>query len=643
MCGISGIYHYGSLEPVAPETLEQMLGAIIHRGPDDSGVLLDGNLGIGMRRLSIIDLGGGHQPIYNEDESIGVVFNGEIYNYQELAAHLRARGHVLRTASDTEVLVHLYEEYGDACVEWLRGMFGFAIWDSKARRLLVARDHVGVKPLYFMHHDGRLIFSSEIKSILRYPGVRANLNLVALSHFLSLRYVPAPETIFEGIHALEPGHLMTCDANGVQIRRYWDIPFAAEQQAEYSEEEYAAQLEALLHESVRMQMMSDVPFGAFLSGGIDSSTIVALMSQYTNEPVKTFCVGFTGDGAEDSELPYARMVATQYETDHHEVMISGQDMVNLAGKIVWHLDQPIGDFATIANYMVADLASQHVKMVLTGEGGDELFAGYARYVGERFAPAMKRIPAFARNAALAASRLVPGMRRAKVGLFALSQTDEIERMTNWFPLFNRDQKAALMSQTFEAATRHSPTQAVFARQFANTPATDQLSRMLYVDTKLWLPDDLLARGDKTTMACSLEGRVPLLDHKLVEFAARVPSNLKIKGMTRKYLLRKVASKYLPREIIDRKKKGFPLPMAHWLRGEARGFMRDLLSPDVMRRRDLFEPTYVERLMSEHESGFADHSVLLWGVLNVELWHQAFIDTPTVPQTVVPPQATGILR
>lgn len=625
MCGITGVYHYGSQEPVQPAILERMLAAIFHRGPDEGGVFFDGNLGMGMRRLSIIDLSGGQQPIYNEDRTVAIVFNGEIYNYKELTALLRARGHVLQTASDTEVIVHLYEDYGAACVDWLRGMFGFAIWDSRERRLLIARDHLGVKPLYYSDFDGRLVFGSEIKAILQYPDIPIASNLEGLSHFLSLRYVPAPQTSFEGIHALPPGHLLTCDENGITVRCYWDITYPEQEPKRLREEVYAEQLEALLRESVQLQLMSDVPFGAFLSGGIDSSTIVALMSDYCTQPVKTFSVGYIGDGEADSELPYARIVSRQYGTDHHEVLITAQDMIDLSPKIVWHLDQPIGDQATVANYMVADLASRHVKMVLTGEGGDELFAGYARYVGERFAPLMQGIPSFAREAVLAASRLVPGMRRAKVGLFALSQTDELERMTNWFPLFNRDQKALLLSKAFTQVADVHPTETIFARQLARTNAHDSLSRMLYVDTKLWLPDDLLARGDKTSMAASIEGRVPLLDHKLVEFAATVPSNLKIKGLTRKYLLKKVASKFLPAEIIDRKKQGFPLPIAHWFRKEARGFIRDLLSPEAIRRRGLFDGAYVERLMSEHESAFADHSFLLWGLLNVELWHRAFID------------------
>lgn len=625
MCGIAGIYNYGTHAPVEAATIDRMLAAIFHRGPDDSGAFFDGDFAMGMRRLSIIDLGGGRQPIFNEDRTLALVFNGEIYNYRELAAQLEQRGHLLATHSDTEVIVHLYEEYGDDCVTHLRGMFGFALWDSRQRRVLLARDHLGVKPLYYHADHQRLIFGSEIKALLHAPDIHIAPNLEGIGHFLSLRYVPAPMTAFDGILALPPGHILTCEASGIHVRRYWDIDYSRQGERGRHEESYAEELDALLHESVRLQLMSDVPFGAFLSGGVDSSTIVALMSKYVSEPVRTFSVGFAGDGEEMNELPYARMVAEQYQTDHHEILITAQDMMELSERIVYHLDQPIGDHATIANYMVADLASRHVKMVLTGEGGDELFAGYARYAGEKFAPAFQRIPAFARDAALAVGGRLPGMRRAKIALFALNQTDELERMTNWFPLFNRDQKAQLLSDGFRRQLVDLNSESIFASQLANTNATDQLSRMLYVDTKLWLPDDLLARGDKTSMAASLEGRVPLLDHRLVEFAARVPSGLKVKGLTRKYLLKKVAANYLPPEIINRKKQGFPLPYAHWFRKEARDFMGDLLAPATLRQRGLFDAGYVSRLVSEHDTGFADHSVLLWGLLNVELWHRAFID------------------
>lgn len=626
MCGICGIYQYNSGEPVNEQLMRNMLGVIRHRGPDDQGIHIDQDLATGMRRLSIIDLVGGKQPIHNEDGSIVVVFNGEIYNYRELTQQLQQRGHSFTTASDTEVIVHLYEELGDNCVHELRGMFAFALWDSKQRRLLIARDRLGIKPLYYTTAGKRLVFGSEVKAILQHPRVSATLNVEALSNFLSLKYVPAPQTMFKDIYSLPPGHILTCDRNGVQVRPYWDLSFANHWNGQHSEEDYAEQLEALLRESVRLRLRSDVPFGAFLSGGIDSSTVVALMSQFLDEPVKTFSVGFESAGKAADELPYARLIAQQFGTDHHEIIVRHQDFTRFAEKVIWHLDQPIADQATIATYMVSELASRHVKMVLTGEGGDELFAGYARYAGERLSPLFEMIPGPARSLALAASASLPGLRRPKLALYALCQPDETGRLANWFPLFNREMKVALLSEELKRELNGSSADHVFGQYLSRTDATHPLNRMLYVDTKLWLPDFLLLRGDKLSMAASLEARVPLLDHKLVEFAASLPPHLKLNRLIRKYLLKRVSRTLIPAEIIDRKKEGFPIPISSWFRYEARSFVRDTLSPEAIRRRGLFNLDYVGKLLDENESGFADHTYLLWGLVSVELWHRLFIDS-----------------
>ena len=642
MCGICGIYEYKTHKPADRPVLLEMLRVLKHRGPDDAGLFLDKDLALGMRRLSIIDLNGGKQPISNEYGSVVTVLNGEIYNYQSLREQLGSRGHKLATASDTEVIVHLYEDFGEECVQHLRGMFGFAVWDTHKRQLLLARDRLGIKPLYYAQAGGRLIFGSEIKAILQHPSVQVFLNHEALSNFLSLKYVPAQQTMFEGIYALPPGCLLTCDSNGVQVRRYWDLSFVGHQNGNIREEAYAEQLEALLRECVKLHLVSDVPFGAFLSGGVDSSVIVALMSQFLNEPVKTYSVGFEGSGEAFSELPYARLVAAKFQTDHHEVFVRPSHLADLAEKVVWHLDQPLAEHATLANYMVAELASRDVKMVLTGEGGDELFAGYARYAGERLASFFQLIPKSARSLVRAASSHLPGLRRQKLALYALSQSDEAARFANWFPLFNSQLKHGLLSEDLKESLSGYDADYVFGQHLERTDATEPLNRMLYVDTKLWLPDLLLARGDKMSMAASLEARVPLLDHKLVEFAASVPPNLKLKGLTRKYLLKKVSRRWLPPKIIDRKKQGFPMPSSLWLRTELRPFLRDVLSASALRRRGLFNPIFVEQLIHQHETGFADHGALLWGLMSVELWQRVFMDSPVRTEQVPEVQAAQVV-
>ena len=627
MCGICGVYPYGIGEPVGAEVLDRMLRSIRHRGPDDEGIYLDAHVGLGSRRLSIIDLPGGRQPIYNEDRSVVVVFNGEIYNFEELRARLQRCGHAFTTSSDTEVIVHLYEDAGDDCVHELTGMFAFALWDIRRKRLLLARDRLGIKPLYYADRGGRLVFGSEIKALLQHPAVPARPDLEGLGHFLSLKYVPAPQTMFDGIKALAPGGLMVCDRNGTTPRSYWQLSFAAPANGHRSEASYAEELTTLLRQSVKRHLVSDVPFGAFLSGGIDSSMIVAVMSECLNAPVKTFSVGFDGDGEAFSELPYARLVAGRYRTDHHEILLRAQDLVERAEKIVWHLDQPIGDPATLANYMVAELARRHVKMVLTGEGGDELFGGYARHAGDRLSPLFDRIPRPAKSLALACASRLPGLHRPRVALYALCQPTETARLVNWFPLFNPDMKAALLTDDFKAALNGRSAEHLFGDRLARTDATDPLSRMLYLDTTLWLPDDLLARGDKTSMAASLEARVPLLDHELVEFAATVPPHLKVRRLARKYLLKQVSRAWLPPQIIGRSKKGFPIPLSVWFRQQARSFVCDILSPSAVRRRGLFNPHYIQALIDRNDRGEDECGSWLWALINVELWYRRFIDSP----------------
>ena len=621
MCGIAGILSLDPKRAASPEQLERMLVSIFHRGPDEAGRLLDRELAMGMRRLSIIDLADGQQPIFDESGRYGVVFNGEIYNYRELRNELRSRGHKLKTHSDTEVIVHLYEEFGEKCLEHLRGMFGLAVWDNVRRELFIARDRLGIKPLYYTECGGDFVFGSEIKSILEHPTMKASMDLTALSMYLSLKYVPAPLTLFAGIQSLPPGYCMKIANGRVETKRYWDLSFAKPERI-LSEHEYADQLLELLRDTIKLHLRSDVPFGAFLSGGVDSSTIVALMSEQLNAPVKTFSVGFGGKGIQD-ELPYAQQVADKFGCEHHTLKITSDDFLRYAEQVLWHLDQPIADQAIVATHMVAKLARQHVKMVLTGEGGDELFAGYARYSGERYSNWFSRLPASAARILRTASSILPGLRRSKIAMGALTIRDEATRFANWFPMFGDDAKRQLLDGQTESMRTGAAS--VFSDHLANCDARSPLDRMLYTDSKLWLPDYLLLRGDKLTMANSLEARVPLLDHKLVEFAAQLPASMKLRGSQRKYLLKQVARRLLPAEIIDRKKQGFPIPIERWLRKEARPMMQDLLSTETLKRRGLFNVSFVEKMIREHVAGYADHSTKLWGLMSVEMWTRKFID------------------
>ena len=635
MCGIAGILNLEKNNPGRPELLEGMLRTIIHRGPDEDGSLVDHELVMGMRRLSIIDLADGKQPIQNEDGRFSVILNGEIYNYIELRKDLESRGHQFRTNSDTEVIVHLFEEHGEDCVQHLRGMFGFAIWDHQQRELFIYRDRMGIKPLYYvLDANRRLAFGSEIKCLLSLPDVSADIDHAALNEYLSLKYVPAPRTLFKGIHSLPPGHMIRVRESRVEVRRYWDLSFAKKQEFA-NEEECIEALLAKLRESVRLRLRSDVPFGAFLSGGLDSSIIVALMSERLDQPVNTFSAGFSGADGQD-ELPYARQVADKFGCNHHEVLIGSDDFLSLADKVMLHLELPISDQATVATHMVARLARQHVKMVLTGEGGDELFAGYARYVGEQYSSKAKWFPRPLRGLARMAVSKLPGLRRQKIALHALMQNDEVARFSNWFPLFNGDLKAKVVSQ--QLAPMMTNKVESIAEHLGNCDGSSALERMLYVDSKLWLPDYLLLRGDKLTMANSIEGRVPLLDHELVEFACGLPDEMKLNGKTRKYLLKKVGERLLPKEIIYRKKQGFPIPIENWLRKEAKEMMQDLLAPETLSRRGLFDPKVVSQLMANHISGYADHSTELWGVMSIELWMKNFVD---VDHTLATPSLDSI--
>ncbi len=642
MCGIGGAFGYSGRDNSSGTAIDSMIATIVHRGPDDRGVHIDGDLALGVRRLSIIDVDGGRQPVTSEDGSVVAVVNGEIYNHQELREKLQGRGHRFVSRSDSEVIPHLYEEVGPRLVHQLRGMFGLAVWDARQRRLLLARDRLGIKPLYAADDGTRLVFGSEIKSVLAHPAVPAHLDPAALSQYLSLKYVPSPATLFAGITSLPPGCLLTCDASGARVERYWDLrmdPAAAGG----DEATQAASLAALLRESVALHMQSDVPFGAFLSGGIDSSLIVALMSETATEPVRTFSVGFTAGGASVGELPYAAMVAARFATKHAPLVMTGRDFADAVERVVWHLDQPVGDVAAVPMLFLSDLAARDVKMVLSGEGGDELFAGYARYVGEQIAPLLRCLPPALRLRALRALASVVRQPRPRLALRALAESNDLDRLVNWFPLFDNSAKRSLLSSEFAAAldrsaasarpveadqavrTAEAVVRAPFAELLSRTTTPDRLSQMLYCDTKLWLPDDLLARGDKMSMAASIELRVPLLDHRVVEFAAGLPSSLKLRRLHRKLLLRTVARDLLPPEVLARRKEGFPMPVATWWRQEARELLTDTLSDATVRRRGLLDPAFVRTLVADHLTCRADHGSALWGLVALEIWFRRFLD------------------
>lgn len=617
MCGIAGIFGINGL-PARQHELELMCNAMIARGPDDAGYFVDGSVGLGMRRLSIIDLAGGHQPVANEDGTIQVVLNGEIYNFRELRSRLEARGHVFKTTSDTEVIVHAYEEYGTACVEHLRGMFGFALWDSVKRQLLVARDRAGIKPLYYGEFGGRLLFASELKSILALGQVDRELNWGSVSHLFAFLTTPRDESIVKGVHKLEPGHLLIArPGHAPVVQRYWDLEFQPDYHT--SEAQFVDQLRGLLEESVKLCMISDVPLGAFLSGGIDSSSVVATMSRLSDRPVKTFSIGFREQAYDESV--HARQVAQAFGTEHHELILD-PDISGFLEDMAWHLDEPLGDSSAIPTYMVSKLASQHVKVVLSGDGGDELFAGYERYVVERDQRA-RRVPGFVRNLGGFIGSLMPDGMKGRRFLRHLALTGN-DRYVNSLTMFARDDQRFLFC---EGIASHMLKQDHWQDLAQYMSKEDHwLSRMQYLDFKHYLPLDILTKVDRMSMAHSIEARVPLLDHKLTEFAATIPPEMKLQGNSTKHIFKKALRGILPDTVLDRRKQGFAVPLGQWFRNEPPGFLHDLLLSDRSRARGIFNSDYVERMLALHQRGRA-MDLQLWTLISFELWCRRFLDSP----------------
>ncbi len=630
MCGIYGIADLRRNSPPKEELLARMGKLLIHRGPDDEGLFVGSGVALGMRRLSIIDLSGGHQPIANEDKTVWVVCNGEIYNYQELRAELEKQGHVFRCESDTEVIVHLYEEHGPSLFERLRGMFAIALWDANHSRLVLARDRLGKKPLYICRESHRVVFASEMKAILEVDGISRELNPQALREYLALGYVPAPWTLLEGIEKLLPGHSMIVEKGGMRCEQYWDVPQTVIE--DRSEEEWIERVREKLLESVRIRLVSDVPLGAFLSGGIDSSSIVAAMAQMTNQPVKTYSIGFEGEDRFYNELPYAGVVARAFGTDHHEIVVR-PDVAKLLPKLIWYMDEPIADSALITTFLVSRLAAQSVKVILSGVGGDELFGGYRRYLGDAFGRYYEMLPgAVRRNWLPSLLAKLPKDRssgwknllRYADAFVKTANLSPSERYASYVTLFSSDMRAELQNRDANGA---GPSSELMRNYFAQCSGVENLNQYMYVDLKTSLVDDLLALTDKMTMAMSLECRAPFMDHELVELAARMPARLKIRGFRMKYILKKVVKPWLPAEILNRKKRGFGAPMGAWLRRDLKLLVHETLSEQQVRKRGLFRWPVVEQLIQKHEAQRGDYTDHLLGLINLELWFRQFIDTP----------------
>ncbi len=624
MCGIAGFFNSNHLHSADESRvlIERMCHVIEHRGPDDQGYFInDSGATLGHRRLSIIDLKTGQQPISNEDGSIWIVFNGEIYNYKELRTQLIAKGHHFATHTDTEVIIHLYEEEGEDCVQHLRGIFAFAIYNKNKRQLFLARDHVGVKPLHYALSGEEIIFGSEIKSLLQHPAVERKANLGAISDFLAFGYVPDPQTAFRGIHKLAPGHSLTFTDGKIRTQRYWDFDYDKKSQAR-TEAEYIEELRSHLADAVRSQLVSDVPLGAFLSGGIDSSTIVALMARELNHPVKTFSIGFSE--ASFDELKFARSTAQHFGTEHHEFVVT-PDVCKIVEEIVWHHDEPFADVSSVPTYMVSKLASEHVKVVLSGDGGDELFAGYERYVQDRRKAQFEKIPdSVKKNILRPLSRILPRGTYGKNFLRQIS-LDPTSRYVDSISFFHPELQNEVLSRQTRQALGRSECGGSFKQIYAAPPGADHTERLLYLDSKTYLPGDILTKVDRMSMAHSLESRVPLLDHQLIEFATTIPSHFKLNGLTTKHILKQAVTGLIPDEIIHRRKQGFDVPIREWFKHDLRELLHDTLLDRRTRERGYFDERAITSIIKEHERGRRNYARHLWGLLTLELWHRAFID------------------
>jgi asparagine synthase (glutamine-hydrolysing) len=636
MCGIAGIYNYGSRLPVEEQLLREMCRVIEHRGPDDEGYYRQGEFGMGMRRLSIIDVAGGRQPVFSEDDSVGVVFNGEIYNHRDLMRELQKKGHVFRTQCDTEVIVHLYEEMGDGCVTKLRGMFAFALWDGKERKLLLARDRMGKKPLFYWINGQRCLFASEIKSILQDPTLERNLNLEALADYLTYMCVPWPKTIFRGIWKLPPAHLAVVSSRGLRLQQYWDLSFQAKRNGREDYQRRVSEgLLQMLQDSVGCRLESEVPLGAFLSGGVDSSAVVALMAAHKKNPVTTVSIGF--HERDYNELPYAEEVARKFCTRHFAHLVE-PDALQILEKLVWHFDEPFADSSAVPTYYVCQGAREHVTVALSGDGGDEAFGGYRRYFYDLLENHLRSfLPEFVRRFVVSplatvypkADRL-PQFLRAKTMLTNLTLSSN-RGYYNTRSIFKESMRGDLLRSNVQEELGQYDPYSVLEPHFKRTEGWPHLSRLQYVDMKTYLHDDILVKVDRMSMANSLEVRSPLLDQNLWHFLAGVPPDLKISGRERKFIFKKTLEPILPNEILYRKKRGFSIPLAEWFRGSLKDLGREVFLGSRNQKSDFFEPRSVQAIWEDHQSGRRNYGTHLWTILMFELWHDRYMKRPYRPE------------
>jgi asparagine synthase (glutamine-hydrolysing) len=622
MCGIAGFFVRDG-QGGSDALLRSMTGILAHRGPDGDGFFREAGVGLGHRRLAIIDLVTGDQPMSNDDGTVTLVFNGEIYNFRELRAELERRGHRFRTASDTEAILRAYETWELGCVERLRGMFAFALWDRRRRRLLLARDRVGIKPLVYAWDGHRLLFASELKAILQDSSVPRELDWEALHDFLTFHYVPSPRTIFRGVRKLPPASYLVIDqARGQpEVRRYWDLRFAPDESRR--DDDWLAGLRARLEDAVRSHLVADVPLGAFLSGGMDSSTVVALMAAVSRQPVRTFSIGF--DDTDFDELGYARQVARRFGTDHYEFVVK-PDALEALPRLGWQLDEPFADSSALPTYYVAKITREHVTVALSGDGGDENFAGYRRYatalgLHQRY----DRLPGrLIRSLLRQAARLLPAGARGQ-GYLELLGADPVDRYAHMVTFQRQRSLGRLLTRDARAAIDAESAGAAFRRLAAEGNAPDYLSTLQYIDVRQYLPDDILAKVDFTSMLVSLEARVPLLDHVLMEYVATMPSRLKFRNGSGKAILKRVMAADLPAEILDRRKMGFGVPLAAWFRDGLGQYARELLLDRRARQRGVVSSPVVERLLAEHRRGHRDRSSQLWALLCLEEWARRWWD------------------